>query len=150
MIMRLYSEAIFYLNGTQQLTFFKNNELYKQCREHLLSRSAMQLLEAPSMLAGRPSVWPLRAAPTSTVGWLNHLFLHLLQPIWLQKVHVSLNFPCIHHVFLPSCLFFFFFLTVSLQLGSLLVSPKPKHFSLSLFFFFFFVHMSYKSSWARD
>lgn len=74
MIMRLYSEAIFYLNGAQQLTFLKNNELYKQCRERLLSSSAMQLPGALSMLAGCPAVWPL-TADTPSLGWLVESFV---------------------------------------------------------------------------
>lgn len=60
MIMRLYLEAIFYLNGPQQLTFLKNNELYKQYGKRLLSSSAVQLPVALNPLAGCPAVWPLR------------------------------------------------------------------------------------------
>ena len=42
------------------------------------------------------------------VGWLNHSFLHLLQPTEPQEVPFSLNFPCVHHVL--SCCHSFFFL----------------------------------------
>lgn len=81
--MRLYSEAIFYLNGAQQLSFFKNNELYKQCREHLPSSPAMQLPRAPSTLAGCPAVQPLKTDTPPIhlfAGQWNHLFSYSLQP----------------------------------------------------------------------
>lgn len=89
--------------------FLKNNELYKQCREHLLSSSAMRLPWAPSTLAGSPDIWPLRTDTPPThlfAGWLNHLFFYLLQPTWPQEASFSLNIPCIHRVL--SCLQVFF------------------------------------------
>lgn len=81
--MRLFSEAIFYLNGTQQLSFFKNNELDKQCREHLLSSSAKHHPHALPFLAGCPAVGSLKTDTPSIPlfwSWLNHLFYYFLQP----------------------------------------------------------------------
>lgn len=127
--MRLYSEAIFYLSRAQQVSFFKNNELYKHRREHLPTVLQCSFL-GPEYIGRLPSCVATRTDTPSIIyvlaGWLNHLFLLLLQSTWPQEVPFSLNVPCIHRGLpcIPA-----FFPRVSFQLGIFLVSPKSKPYS---------------------
>ena len=116
MIMRLYLEAIFYLNGPQQLTFLKNNELYKQYGKRLLSSSAVQAAQ----LSGH---WEKTLA--LFVSWLVESFV----PSFTSTYRATGGTLLPEFSLCSSCSFllpFLFFLTASLQLGSLLASPKSK------------------------
>lgn len=125
--MRLYSEAIFYLNGAQELSFFKSSELYKQCLAVLQC-----CFLGPQMYcqAARRSGPEDRHSSNSfsdwligwLAGWIICSFIHF-NPPGHERYPSSWIF-LLFIIFLLASMPFLF--RVLLQLRSPLESPKSK------------------------